>query len=118
MVTIYGISNCDTVKKARQWLADAHVDVRFHDFKRAGVPAALLLRWLEEWGWEVVLNRRGTAWRSLDEARKAQVVDEASALALMLENASLIKRPVVDWGNGESTLGFVPEVFETHRKSV
>lgn len=104
-ITVYGIPNCDTVKRARAWLAGRGVAHGFHDFKKAGVPAAALDGWLQALGWERLLNRRGTAWRALPDDIKAGVTDAASARAVMLAHASTIKRPVVDWGDGLS-VGF------------
>ncbi len=106
VAVLHGIPNCDTVKRARAWLAGQGVDYRFHDFKKAGVPAEALARWAEVVGWEKLLNRQGTTWRKLDEAEKAAVLDAASALRLMQAQASVIKRPVVDWGDGAVTVGF------------
>lgn len=107
MITLYGIPNCDTVKRARAWLDDHTLAYRFHDFKKQGVPEAELDRWLRTLGWEPLVNRRGTTWRQLDEASRASVVDAASARTVLLAHASLIKRPVVDWTEGgKSTVGF------------
>ena len=106
-VTLYGIPNCDTVKRARAWLADHGIDAAFHDFKKAGVPADPLDAWLDALGWEALLNRKGTTWRKLDEATRDAVVDRASARALMLAQPSVIKRPVVAWGS-VTTVGFDP----------
>ena len=83
-VTLYGIPNCDTVKKARAWLAERGVDVVFHDYKKQGVPEAELRSWVKVLGWEALLNRKGTTWRKLDAATQAGVVDADSAIALML----------------------------------
>ena len=94
-ITVYGIPNCDSVKKARVWLTDHGVDYVFHDFKKQGVPAEAVDQWLQQVGWEVLVNRKGTTWRKLDAALQARVVDNASARAVMLANASVIKRPVV-----------------------
>ena len=108
-VILYGIPNCDTVKKARFWLADLGLEYRFHDFKTAGVPPAQLDLWLAALGWESVVNRKGQMWRKLDDAAKSVVVDAASARALLLMHASIIKRPIVDWGGagtGPFTTGF------------
>ena len=108
-ITLYGIPNCDTVKKARLWLSSRGQEYRFHDFKREGVPAQQLDLWLDALGWETVVNRKGTMWRKLDDAAKAAVVDKASARALLLTQASIIKRPVMDWGGagkGHLTVGF------------
>jgi arsenate reductase len=108
---VYGISNCDTVKRARAWLGDRGVEHRFHDFKKSGVPAAQLDAWIARVGWERLLNRQGTTWRKLDDAAKAGVVDAPSARSAMLAHASVIKRPVVEWPDGEVTVGFTPDTF-------
>lgn len=109
MITVYGIPQCETVKKARAWLADHGRPHAFHDFKRQGVPTARLDAWMAALGWEALLNRRGTTWRRLDEATRARVVDEASARALMLAQPSVIRRPVVEWSDGSVTAGFDPD---------
>ena len=107
MATIlYGIPNCDTVKRARAWLAGRGIDAAFHDFKKAGVPEGRLDAWLGAAGWERLLNRKGTAWRGLDDALRNTVVDAASAKRVMLAHASVIKRPVVEWADGAITVGF------------
>jgi Spx/MgsR family transcriptional regulator len=103
---LYSIPNGDTVRRARAWLAGQGVAHEFHDFKKAGVPPANLDAWLAAAGWETVLNRKGTMWRQLDDAQRAAVVDAASARALMLQVASVIKRPVVEWDDGRITVGF------------
>jgi len=110
-ITVFGIPNCDTVKKARVWLTDHSVEVTFHDFKKQGVPADLLPGWLTAVGWETLVNRKGTTWRKLDEPTRLAVVDEASATALMLAQPSVIKRPVVVWGDGVVSVGFSEEAF-------
>jgi arsenate reductase (glutaredoxin) len=96
---LYGIANCDTVKKARVWLGENGIDYAFWDYKKHGVPAAQLSHWLATLGWQQVLNTRGTTWRGLDDALKASVVDAASAQTLLVANSSAIKRPIVCWGN-------------------
>jgi Spx/MgsR family transcriptional regulator len=106
MNTLYGIPNCDTVKKARDWLAQHDVAYEFHDFKKQGVPADRLRAWVAAAGWERVLNRKGTSWRRLDAGRQAAVVDAASAEAVMRDEPSTIKRPVVEWDDGRITVGF------------
>lgn len=106
MTILYGIPNCDTVKRAREWLATRGVACAFHDFKKAGVPADRLAAWVATAGWERVLNRKGTTWRKLDPSVQAAVVDAASAQAVMREQASVIKRPVVEWADGRITVGF------------
>ena len=108
MTILYGIPNCDTVKRARDWLTGQGVAYEFHDFKKQGVPADHLAAWVQAAGWERVLNRNGTTWRKLPEAQQASVVDGASAQALMREQASVIKRPVVEWDDGRITVGFDP----------
>ena len=106
---VYGIPNCDTVKKARTWLADHGLGVTFHDFKKQGVPAAEVDTWLAAVGWETLLNRKGTTWRKLGPALQASVTDSASAKKVMLEHASTIKRPVIAWPSGQITVGFTPD---------
>ncbi len=112
--TLYGIPNCDTVKRARAWLVEHEVDYAFHDFKKAGVPEDRLGAWMDALGWEKLLNRAGTTWRKLDAATQAGAADAAGARALMLAQASVIKRPVVEWADGRITVGFKPELFEEH----
>jgi Spx/MgsR family transcriptional regulator len=93
-LTVYGIPNCDSVKKARVWLTERGADYAFHDFKKQGVPPQALDFWLSQVGWETLLNRKGTTWRKLDPALQASVIDSQSARQVMLEHASVIKRPV------------------------
>ncbi|MHA6316204.1 ArsC family reductase [Altererythrobacter sp. CAU 1778] len=95
MIDLYGIPNCDTVKKARKWLDTQGIAYEFHDYKKEGVDGEALSRWADAVGWEVLLNRRGTTFRKLDEADKEDI-DRAKALALMEEHPSMIKRPVVE----------------------
>jgi arsenate reductase len=104
-ITLHGIPNCDTVKRARAWLAAQGVAYDFHDFKKAGVPAALA-QWIDALGWERLLNRAGTTWRKLEEAQRAAVTDAARAAALMREMPSVIKRPVMQWADGSLSVGF------------
>lgn len=114
MNTVYGISNCDTVKRARIWLDGHDVPYRFHDFKKLGVPEAALDQWLSEVGWEVLVNRRGTTWRQLDDVTRASVIDTASARVVLLAHASLIKRPVVEWNTASRiTVGFDTDLWAT-----
>ena len=110
-LTVYGIPNCDTVKKARSWLTEHGLNYTFHDFKKQGVPAELLPQWLAAVGWHTLVNRKGTTWRKLEEATREAVVDDASAIALMLANPSVIKRPVVVWGDGGISVGFDIAMF-------
>ncbi|SOE17057.1 Spx/MgsR family transcriptional regulator [Hoeflea halophila] len=110
IVTIYGIKNCDTMKKARGWLADRSIEADFHDYKASGIDRAHLERWCSEAGWETVLNRAGTTFRKLDEAEK-QDLDQEKAIALMLDQPSMIKRPVLEAGD-RIIVGFKPERYE------
>ena len=110
-LTLYGIPNCDTVKKARAWLADHDVTVQFHDFKKQGVPEDRLDHWLATAGWDRLLNRQGTTWRRLPPAEQARVVDAASATALMLAQPSVIRRPVLEHG-GRLLLGFDAQAWD------
>lgn len=110
MMTLYGIPNCDTVRKARAWLDSRGIDYRFHDFKKQGAPAEMLERWARVVGWEALLNRRGTTFRGLAEADKADL-GRAKALRLMEAHPSLIKRPVVEWQGGAVTVGFPDASF-------
>ncbi|HBC33072.1 MAG TPA: ArsC family reductase [Marinobacter adhaerens] len=101
---LYGIKNCDTVKKARKWLDEQGIDYEFHDFKKDGLQSDLLFRWEQRVGWETLLNRRGTTWRKLPEDVR-DTIDAQSAHEIMLENPSIIKRPVVENG-GNVRVGF------------
>ncbi|MGX4642407.1 ArsC family reductase [Massilia sp. SYSU DXS3249] len=103
--TLYGIPNCDTVKKARTWLAEHGIEFTFHDFKKQGLDRDTAARWLEQMDWETLVNRKGLTWRNLPDERKAAVTDKAGALELMLENTSVIKRPVLE-GAGPLSVGF------------
>jgi len=94
MTILYGIPNCDSIKKARKWLKDHAVDYEFHDYKQLGVPEKELKKWIKNLGWEVLLNKRGTTWRKLDDSVKNSV-DKKSAIQIMLDNPSIIKRPVL-----------------------
>ncbi len=105
-ITVYGIPNCSTVKKARTFLEERGVAYTFHDYKKQGVPEARLDAWIKAVGWEKLVNRQGTTWRKFDDATKAAVIDAASAKALMLANASVIKRPVVESGKSVVCVGF------------
>ncbi len=105
-ITLYGIRNCDTVRAARAWLIAHGHNVAFHDFKQAGVPADRLADWVHALGWERLLNRQGTTWRKLDGALRDAIGDAASAMQLMRAQPSVIKRPVVEWGDGAVTVGF------------
>jgi len=104
MVTIYGIGNCDTVRKARAWLDQHGIDYVFHDYRKDGLTAAMLRRWRKDPGYEALLNRRGTTWRKLPDDLKADLT-EAAMEKLMLDNPSIIKRPMLDTGK-QRRVGF------------
>jgi arsenate reductase (glutaredoxin) len=107
-ILLYGIPNCDTVKKSRAWFDSADKAYVFHDFKKQGVPELELRNWVAQLGWEALVNKKGTTWRKLPAAEQMAVVDADSAVALMLREASVIKRPVVVRGKSV-TVGYVPE---------
>jgi arsenate reductase len=102
---IFGIPNCGSVKKARVWLQENHISEEFHDYKKLGIDEQHLKQWCEEFGWEKVLNKKGTTWRNLDEGLKSQITNEEAAIKLMVENTSVIKRPVILTEKG-NTIGF------------
>ena len=110
MLTLYGIPNCNTMKKARTWLDEHQLEYRFHDYKKAGIDQATLENWIEQLGWESLVNRRGTTWRKLPEEQR-QSIDQHLAQELMHENPSLITRPVLDTGT-QLLVGFDAEQWE------
>jgi Spx/MgsR family transcriptional regulator len=114
-ITIYGIKNCDTMKKARAWLDSHRVAYEFHDYKAAGAPKDKLKAWCGELGWETLLNRAGTTFRNLPDADK-EGLNERKALALMLAQPSMIKRPVLDIG-GKVLVGFKPDIYASEMKA-
>ncbi|MHB1591128.1 MAG: ArsC family reductase [Sulfuricella sp.] len=109
---LYGIPNCNTVKKARTWLTGNGIAIPFHDFKKQGVSEALLQAWLKQIGWEKLVNRQGATWRQLPDEAMATVCDEASAIRLMLEKSSVIKRPVLEM-DGKIILGFDEAAYQS-----
>jgi arsenate reductase len=110
-ITIYGIKNCDTMKKARAWLDSHGIDYAFHDYKTAGIERDRLERWAKRVGWEILLNRAGTTFKKLADKDK-QGLTENKAIALMLAQPSMIKRPVLDLGGGKILVGFSPELYK------
>lgn len=111
-ITLYGIPNCDTVKKSRAWFTEQGLDAAFHDFKKQGVPADRLPGWMGAVGWQKLVNRQGTTWRKLDSDTQSAVQDESGASALLQAQPSVVKRPVVEWRQGGTTrisVGFVPD---------
>lgn len=113
MYTVYGIPNCDTVKKALTWL-DAHkIPYTFHNYKKQGITAAKLKNWSSQTGWEALLNRKGTTWRKLDPEVQASITSEKAAIQLLAGNTSAIKRPLIENTDGKvTTLGFDPANYE------
>jgi len=109
MTTLYGIPNCDTIKKARKWLNDNGIEYRFHDYKKQGLDKALLRTWIDEIGWEALLNRRGTTWRKLPQAVR-DGIDEESAIRVMLDNPSIIRRPVLE-SEDHRQVGFSEQAY-------
>lgn len=111
-ITIYGIKNCDTMKKAFTWLKDHGVAHAFHDYKASGIEKAKLEAWCKSVGWELLLNRAGTTFRKLPEAEREDII-EKKAIALMLAQPSMIKRPVLELGGGKLLVGFKPDQYAT-----
>ena len=116
MITLYGIKNCDTVKKARRWLEQHQIDYSFHDFREDGLQQEAVEAWLDELGWETLVNRRSTSWKQLSPEQR-ETMDRQSALAAILQQPTLIKRPLLDTGTsrhvGFST-GDYQEIFHQH----
>jgi arsenate reductase len=111
-ITLYGIKNCETMKKARAWLDKHGVDYAFHDYKTAGIERAKLEGWAKKAGWETLLNRAGTTFKKLpDKDKDKDGVTEKKAIALMLAQPSMIKRPVLELGHGKLLVGFKPEIY-------
>ncbi|AQA19824.1 ArsC family reductase [Halioglobus japonicus] len=109
MITLYGIKNCDTVKKARKWLDEKGMDYRFHDFRADGVDADQVANWLDSLGWETVVNRRSTTWKGLSSEQR-EGMDRDSALSAIVEEPTLVKRPLLDTG-GEYHCGFKADQY-------
>lgn len=110
MVTLYGIKNCDTVKKARKWLEKEGVEYRFHDFREDGLTTQQLKKWLAELGWETLVNKRSTTWKTLGESTKS-ILNDDTVVEVIMESPTLIKRPLLD--NGQTrTVGFKAAEYE------
>ncbi|EMD1658662.1 arsenate reductase [Pluralibacter gergoviae] len=118
MVTLYGIKNCDTIKKARRWLDEQQVAYRFHDYRTDGLDRALLERFIAELGWQPLLNTRGTTWRKLDEATRAGIDNADAAAALMLEMPAIVKRPLLCAPGKPMLLGFSDSSYQRYFKEV
>lgn len=109
---IYGIPNCNSVKKARTWLDDNQINYTFHDFKKLGVDQATVENWLNQHPWEKLVNRTGMTWRNLSESEKAVITDNASAAALMMAKTSVIKRPIMENNNKILCIGFNEDTYK------
>ncbi|MBH1961688.1 MAG: ArsC family reductase [Rhodocyclales bacterium] len=112
MVKIYGIKNCDTMKKAFAWCEENSVSYEFHDYKKLGVPREQLVAWCRVLGWQTLVNTKGTTWRKLSPEQQA-ITTQGQAVALMLGNPSLIRRPVVENKEGQVLVGFDPTLFDS-----
>ncbi|MFT6917061.1 MAG: arsenate reductase [Motiliproteus sp.] len=112
MIRLYGISNCDTIKKAKRWLDARQIEYQFHDYRKQGLERQQLETWVDELGWEALLNRRGTTWRKLPDASK-DTIDRDQAITLMLEQPAMIKRPLLDLGDSRK-LGFTDADYQTY----
>ena len=110
MITVYGIPNCDTIKKAKKWLDANGIDYKFHDYKKKGITKSKLKDWCKQTDWEVLLNRRGTTWRKLDDETKDSI-NQTLAIGIMAENTSIIKRPVIENGD-DIIVGFSEDTYE------
>lgn len=108
---IYGIPNCNTVKKSLDWMKEHHIEFSFHDFKKKGVDEDKLTQWISVLGWETLLNKKGTTWRKLSIDEQQKVTDERSAIQLMVDKPSIIKRPVIEF-NHQLLTGFDPKIYE------
>ncbi len=109
---VYGIKNCNTVKSAVDWLTKNKIEFEFHDYKKSGIMASKLSDWSKQVGWESLVNKRGTTWRQLDEASQKKVTNEKSAIALMLEKNSVIKRPLIEENGKVVLLGFDEDEYK------
>ena len=110
MIVVYGINNCDTVKKARKWLSKNNIEYQFHDFRKDGLSESKIKQWVGQIDWEILLNRRGTTWRKLSEDQKANI-NKSNAVKLMADQPTLIKRPVVEHNN-EIIVGFSADTYQ------
>lgn len=115
MLRLYGIKNCDTMKKAFQWLEERNIPYEFHDYKKAGVPRDKLVAWCKALGWKTLLNTKGPTWRKLTPEQQA-ISTQSQAVALMIDHPSVIRRPVVETESGHLLVGFDPTMFESFVK--
>ncbi|MFN6962036.1 MAG: ArsC family reductase [Rhodocyclaceae bacterium] len=115
MIRIYGIKNCDTMKKAFTWLDERNIPYEFHDYKKAGVPRERLVAWCKVVGWKTLLNTKGPTWRKLTPEQQ-QITTQSQAVAIMMEYPSVIRRPIVETESGHLLVGFDPTMFESFIK--
>ncbi|MEW5782085.1 MAG: ArsC family reductase [Pseudomonadota bacterium] len=115
MIRIYGIKNCDSMKKAFQWLAERNIPYEFHDYKKSGVPRERLVAWCKVLGWKTLLNTKGPTWRKLTPEQQ-QITTQSQAVAIMMEFPSVIRRPLVETESGHLLVGFDPTMFESFIK--
>lgn len=112
MYIVYGIPNCNSVKKARTWLDEHNISYEFHDYKKLGITKARLSSWSKQKGWEELINKKGTTWRGLDETTQSTITNQAAAINLMTENTSVIKRPVIEKDNQIVAIRFDEAAYE------
>ncbi len=112
MIQVFGIPNCNSVKKGLDWLKANEQEFSFHNFKKDGVEQAQIKKWAEAVGWEALVNKKGTTWRGLDTEKQQTVIDADSAFSLLETHTSIIKRPVIEWHNGKVTLGYDEQLFK------
>lgn len=112
MLTLYGIPNCNTVKKAIDWLKKNEIEFQFHDYKKKGIDEATLKGWIAQIGWERLVNKRGTTWKGLDETLQASITNEAAAIQLMISKTSVIKRPLIEQDDKVAALGYDEKEYE------
>lgn len=112
MYTVYGIPNCDVIKKTNNWLQDQKIAFKFHDYKQQGISAEKLREWCKQKGWETIFNKRSTTWKELDAATQAGTTNEAAAIRLMQEHTSIIKRPVIEYNGKVIAVGFNEKLYQ------
>jgi Spx/MgsR family transcriptional regulator len=112
-IQVFGITNCQSVKKARDWLKDKGVEYEFHDFKKAGIDELHLKKWITELGLDVILNKKGMTWRQLSKEDQDAIVDEKTAIQAMILHTSLIKRPIIEFGKRGICVGVNPEAWSS-----
>ena len=114
-IVLYGIPNCDTTKKAMTWLSKKKIAFSFHDYKQLGISKEKLEAWCNKAGWETIFNKRSTTWRELSEVEQQKIIDQPTAIKVMMENNSIIKRPIIETGN-DLIIGFKEEQYNKHLK--